>query len=505
VDQTESTSDAVVRKTPWWSISIGLHAAAALLIGFFWVVQAWEPAEPLIVRPPAAKVEPPKMDTSVPAPVPLKMEQQSPEALLTKELDDRNEDPDLAPIEGLKGQSEDFVTDQPFSFRSTNSSIGVGGGPAGKKGGPFGGRFLKRRGGPGGPNEKTEDAVLGALRWLARHQNPDGSWSVQGYVSRCRQACSPNPGHDDFDAGVTGLSLLAFLGAGYSHLSKDAHDGICFGDVVRKGLQWMMRNQDSEGCIGSRNAQKHVYNHLICALAITEAYGLTASTLFRDNAQKAVDFTVAAQNPGKGWRYVCRSGDNDSSVTGWAVMVLKSAELSGLVFPASAYDGTRRWFDEATEASYGRTGYTHAGTGKVFVPGLNEQFDHHEALSAISVMARIFMDRTKADPRTHHGADLLLRDKPVWGGNATDFYYWYYASLALFQYDGPKGSKWLSWNEPMKNALVGNQNLAASGCRAGSWEPVDRWSGEGGRVYATAINALTLEVYYRYANVLGVR
>ena len=39
----------------------------------------------------------------------------------------------------------------------------------------------------------------------------------------------------------------------------------------------------------------------------------------------------------------------------------------------------------------------------------------------------------------------------------------------------------------------------------GSWEPSDRWSVEGGRAYATAINALTMEVYYRYANVLGTR
>ena len=28
---------------------------------------------------------------------------------------------------------------------------------------------------------------------------------------------------------------------------------------------------------------------------------------------------------------------------------------------------------------------------------------------------------------------------------------------------------------------------------------------EGGRVYCTAINALTLEVYYRYANVFGTK
>jgi hypothetical protein len=116
-------------------------------------------------------------------------------------------------------------------------------------------------------------------------------------------------------------------------------------------------------------------------------------------------------------------------------------------------------------------------------------------------MARIFMDKNKHDARLSNGAELLLRNKPVWNTNAIDYYYWYYASLALFQYDGPRGPKWSAWNEPMKDALVKNQNVKSSGCRRGSWEPVDRWSCEGGRVYATAINCLTLEVYYRYVNV----
>jgi hypothetical protein len=298
--------------------------------------------------------------------------------------------------------------------------------------------------------------------------------------------------------------VLAFLGAGYSHLSKDTHDGICFGDVVRKGMQWMLSHQDPEGCIGPRSAHKYMYNHMICALAVSEAYGLTGSNLFKDQAQRAVDFTVAAQNPGKAWRYSYKCGDNDSSVSGWAAMVLKSAEISNLVFPRSAYDGTRAWYDEATEASYGRVGYTQAGTGKVFIPGKNERFDHNEALTSIAVMARIFIDKDRRDARLSNGCDILLRQKPEWKGDAIDFYYWYYASLALFQYDGPKGPKWRAWNEPMKDALVKNQNVKSSGCRRGSWEPVDRWSCEGGRVYATAINALTLEVYYRYANVFGV-
>jgi hypothetical protein len=36
------------------------------------------------------------------------------------------------------------------------------------------------------------------------------------------------------------------------------------------------------------------------------------------------------------------------------------------------------------------------------------------------------------------------------------------------------------------------------GPHAGSWDPDPVWGGHGGRVYATAVAALTLEVYYRY-------
>jgi hypothetical protein len=184
-------------------------------------------------------------------------------------------------------------------------------------------------------------------------------------------------------------------------------------------------------------------------------------------------------------------------------MVLKSSEISGLSFPRTGFDGARSWFDEVTEENYYRVGYTHKGTGKVFVPGMNEQFNHHEALTAIGVMSRIFMDKNKADPRLSGGCQLLVKDLPKWDGNDIDFYYWYYASLALFQFDGPSGTYWKQWNEKMKDSLVKNQNAMSTGCKYGSWEPIDRWSGEGGRVYSVAVNALTLEVYYRYANVFG--
>jgi len=506
----EGASEKILKKTPWWAISVGLHTAAVLLLTFFWVVSAAETKVDItVVRPPRPPlVNPVEFKDPVVKPFVQLTEQQVDDPAPTREVDIRNETPNEEDFQKARGDLN-FATLHPFNSRNFSDAIGGGAGGGGPHGSSLGGRVLRRAGGRAGNTPASDDAVLSALKWLSRHQNDDGSWGVQGYAGRCGRIhpgrCTPNPdsASADFDAGVTGLSVLAFLGAGFSHLSRDTHDGICFGDVVRKGLQWFVSHQDQDGFLGPRTGHKEMYNHAIGALAVTEAYGLTGSSLFKDNAQKAIDYLLLAQNGGKGWRYSAKCGDNDTSVTGWAVMALKSAELSGIAFPRSAYDGARAWLDEVTEDSYGRSGYTFKGTGKVFCAH-NQHFDHQEALTAISVMSRIFMDR-KVDAKVKAGAELLMRDLPAYGGGRTDFYAWYYEALALFQYDGPTGPMWTRWSKSMLEAVVKPQNVRSSGCKDGSWEPVDRWSCEGGRVYATAINALTLEVFYRYENVLGGR
>ncbi len=503
--EPESPARRVVEKTPWWAIPFGLHAFAALVLGWFVVlnVHADDDGRLFTVKPPVRQVPPPlfpseKVDNIA---IPLESPAEAENPIYTVEHEARSEDNEFDPNRQRRGDPNEVAND-PFKSWGKNSSIGLGQTGGGRPGGPFSGRKNTIGGGPRGNTPKTDKAVLSALLWLARHQSPDGSWGVQGYLAQCKAGnCSPNPSSAsaDFDAGVTGLALLAFLGAGYSHLSRDTHEDICFGDVVRKGLQATISRQDADGFIGPRSGHKAMYNHAICALALGEAYGLTFSALFKENAQRAVDALVAAQNPGKGWRYTPRSGDSDTSVTGWAVMALKSAELSSLSLPPSAYAGARAWLDEATETDYGRAGYTHRGTGKVYCPH-NAHFDHQEALTAIAVMSRIFIDRT-GDVNVRNGAHLLMRAVPAFYGAKIDFYAWYYEALALFQFDGPHGPLWSKWNKSMVEALVKPQNGPSSGCKHGSWEPVDRWSCEGGRVYATAINALTLEVYYRYDRV----
>ncbi len=507
---SESAADKLVHRTPWWGISVGLHAAIALAFG--WIVVMAEPAPSeaaVVVQPPRRKKPDPTFER-VPdrGQTPLEVKETSHESALLRDPNDTKlEICEEMEERTLRGQNENFLTEHPFNSKNANSTIGTGGGAAGRKGGPGGGMVDRRSRGRGGPHP-TQDAVRRGLLWLARHQDVRGSWSVHGYLTRCDPAkgrCIPNPDTAiaDYEVGVSGLALLALLGAGYTHGSKEVVEGVCYGDVVRTAVQFLLSQQDGDGCIGPRIGH-YMYNHCLAALAVCEAYWLSGLNLLRAPAQRAVDFLVAAQNQGRGWRYR-NEGDNDTSVTGWAVMVFKSAEACGLPFPAAAYEGSRAWLDEVTDESYGRVGYDRRNTGQVYCPH-NKSFESHESMTAIAVMCRIFMDKDPHDPRVSNGSALLMRDLPKYDGMAIDYYYWYYASLALFQYDGyKKGPQWEKWNAALTSSLVKSQNVAAAGCKEGSWEPVDRWSCEAGRVYATAINTLTLEVYYRYASVFGAR
>lgn len=127
-------------------------------------------------------------------------------------------------------------------------------------------------------------------------------------------------------------------------------------------------------------------------------------------------------------------------------------------------------------------------------------FDHHETLTAVAVYGRLLQDRHAVHPHQEAGLALLMKDLPVWKDLAIDVYYAYWGTAALWEADGPDGPRWDVWNRAVKQALLPSQN--GSGEKRGSWNPVSRWSLEGGRVFVTAINALTLETYYRHQRVL---
>jgi hypothetical protein len=348
--------------------------------------------------------------------------------------------------------------------------------------------------------------ILESLLWLARHQDPDGGWSARSFSSSCVGVPCTGSGDNDSRAGLTGLAVLAFLGAGYSQLSHDmylweGHPGrlLHFGSVLRKALRWLEDQQGPDGAIGL-SGSKGMYNHVIAAQALSEGYGMTAAQFLRRPAQRAIDFIVAAQNPGKGWGYSARSGGSDSSVTGWAVMALKSAELSELSFPRSSYESALAWYEEVSDSVSREVGYAKKGPDGICREGQGG-VTRHPTMEALGTLALIFMMKEKTDA-TVGAMRLVIDDLPEWNAKKIDFTYWHFGTVATFQVDGPDGPMWNRWKDAVRDALLSHQRTKADGCAKGSWDPEeDRWGSAGGRVYAVAINALTLEVYYRYANV----
>ncbi len=128
-------------------------------------------------------------------------------------------------------------------------------------------------------------------------------------------------------------------------------------------------------------------------------------------------------------------------------------------------------------------------------------------MTAVGVLCRLFTGQARTSTTISRGVDILVREQPRWtersgsGLSTINFYYWYYGSYALFQYGG---QLWKKWNDAMLAALLNSQRRGTVAStdepidEDGSWDPIGEWGRAGGRVYATALAAMTLEVYYRY-------
>jgi hypothetical protein len=381
---------------------------------------------------------------------------------------------------------------EPDWAKKVNSITAIGG-PAGHfYGARFGGKRNLRAYGGG---IETERAVLMGLLWLKNHQNPNGIWSTDDFMTNCKNETCTGPGTTaEFDVGNTGLALLAFLGAGHTH--KHGR----FKRTVKLALKALRDRQLTTGCFGSQAGDGHwIYNHIITTMAVVEAYALSGkSPLLHGMAQKAVDFLVSCQNPNLGWRYGCKPGDNDTDCTGWAALALWSAKSSGLQVPEKSFDGAMNWFQKVSDARTVKSPYSSQGVSKE----RPKQYKPSESMTAMSLIARILILDSKAKDRSDilEAGNILMQNPPKWDEKAgtIDMYYWHFGALAMFQLGG---KYWKAWNAPMKSALIPAQKQ--SGCQKGSWDPVGAWGKAGGRVYATAINVLTLETYYRYGRVLG--
>ena len=429
--------------------------------------------------------------------------------------------------------------------------MAIGGGSSG--GGIFGPRrstndkkmAIQRNGGSRG----AENAVNASLIWFKRHQSPDGHWDAESYYQNCSDGTKCEPGNvpdqsdEEYDIAVTSYALLCFLGAGHDHRNSATYK-----TTVKRGLKWLVAQQTKGGgTLGKRN-----YDRAIAAMALAEAFAMTGDPELRGPAQKAIDVILAQQNQdashgGLGWFYQGPSMQNDSSVSGWNVMALKSALAAGLRV-GNSMNGAKTWLDKAwraantTELVKNGVAFQDAasmtvkdksrfpylwttGDTQVAVSGgpspmvqkdsktgrelpleggngiaakVASAYGGSHSLECVGLVCGVFLGRTAGDPMVESLANTVMAHQmPT--KYPCNTYSMYYNTLAIFQVGG---ERWKTWNASVRDMLVNSQRTSDD-CFNGSWD----WQGtvfhgsHTGRTLSTAYNTLCLEIYYRYAQV----
>jgi hypothetical protein len=331
----------------------------------------------------------------------------------------------------------------------------------------------------GGGDENTEAAVAAALSYLARHQARDGAWDPlltgagrETYaLGQDRQGAGRTA-----TTGITGLALLAFIGAGHTQLQGS------YTDTVGRGLAALISRQAADGSLaGPASASEAMYCHGIATLAICEAYALTRDPRLKPAAEAALAYTLRAQHPVTGgWRY--RPGDQgDTSQLGWQALALHSGRLADLPVTPAAWRGIHAFLNSVSRGpARGLACYRP-------IDGPSR------TMTAEALAVRLLLEAPPT-PTAIAEAERYLREE-LPGTTAIDnYYYWYYAALALH---GCQSPLWPEWNQAMQKRLLSTQ-LRTGDPHDGSWPVSELWGGYGGTVYTTSMGALCLEVYYRH-------
>ncbi|MCZ7644375.1 MAG: hypothetical protein M5U26_03690 [Planctomycetota bacterium] len=486
---------------PWWAVSGAFHGLLLLLLTLIGAALLRAKDDVVIVTelaklpPPADRIEPVKRDLfKQPAPVEV-------QELVTEQVVESHEEVEIAEhvetandldLQSARGD-ESAIADVPLGGTGLAAAIGTGGGGGGAYGHRLGGgrgRMARR----GGGSAKTESAVDAGLAYLARVQEADGHWDAKKHEGLLGKLTASHGDPRVVDTAITGLALLAFLGAG--HTEKVGK----YKDNVTRAIDWLVSIQGQDGRLTSSG-----YAHAIAGMSLTEAAAMGRVERTKEAAQKAVkiDNGIGLRKEWSselyGWSYSLAQLDvlkGDLSNSGWHIMLLKSAKTAGLQVEPACLEGAIRFMDACERGKVDGDPYS----GHLYVYSPVDAPNHANApyprITAVGCLGRLFFGAKPEE--LQNGINFIMEKGGVPKRNdqgLLDLYYVYYASLVMFQ---AGGEEWKKWNTGLQASLLPFQ-VKDGGPLDGSWKPWDNgYSGLWGRVGETALSVLSLEVYYRY-------
>jgi serine/threonine protein kinase len=343
--------------------------------------------------------------------------------------------------------------------------------------------------------------LYASLRWLARHQSPEGFWGSTTWTAACPEpGCKAAPAAA-MDVGVTSLALAAFLNAGFSPDSTVEFGNVPIGGVIKKAIAWLMAQQAPEGLITHGPSNRPVFeNHLATWALFTaaqliqpgEAFSDRDRSALRECALRALKWSLNNQGKGGGWGGAV-GAPADTWITSWGALALLAAKDSGVDVPRLNLGYILQWYDSVTDKKDFHLGFQPTSMGKI----TGDTFAHHETLSAFGSLARLQIEGKPSS--TYAAADKLIeKDLPNPDPLRRDYCYWYFATVYSAFHERRAGTLWTQWTQALLREELSLQESADT-CAMGSFPSAERWSQSGGRVYGTAMNALTL------TQVLGTR
>lgn len=334
---------------------------------------------------------------------------------------------------------------------------------------------------------RVQVSVDTGLEWLASQQADDGRF----------------PSDEIAQPAVTSLAVMAFLARGHSP------DQAPYGEQLSKAIDFVLSTQQRRGCFSLRAVlpvgghltpgQTAVYNHSIAGLMLGEVYGMSSgkrSERIEEAISKALIYHREVQSRTKaspadvgGWRYAYPESPkaaSDLSVTGWALMFLRSARNAEFNVPKQYFDEgldfvERCYEPEPPEIKNGVFRYRPIDSQK-------ESPQITLANTASATLTLLLGGREKTPGVRHANQWFLSQNYPrPWENN---YFYLasYYSSQAIAQFGGD------TWNQVFPQIAA---HLLDEQSEQGAWPVGASNEKKFGQCYSTSLAILALTPAYQ--------
>lgn len=354
----------------------------------------------------------------------------------------------------------------------------------------------------------TRAAIERGLRFLARTQNADGSWTSDAGNKVNDEYAVPAGQQNVHHVGVTALGILAFLAAG--HVPGRGP----YGAAVDRAVSFLLSRVATDGFIAADGTR--MYSHAFATLALAEVYGMSKAPELRERLQAAVELTTKCQNATGGWRYVPGAVDSDMSVTVCQMTALRAARNVGIRVKQSTIDAALRYvidsaitpdsaapreevgafFYQPTSTHSNRSSFslTAAGVCCLFQAGIYDD----KALDEYMRKRGIGRD---PPPSIRQAVGYLERNyaqvASLYGRHYFFYYGNYYAAQAMYNVGGTDPERWERWYDRVRHDLLSFEKTAP-GPAGGAEE--SRWESNIGSTstFSTAVAILILSIPFDY-------